>query len=250
MSNRLNPDQWQTAAEKNQQIWFDKQLLSQVSSGWFDADFWQQQDAITGESKGRYTTYFIRTTNSNQTPLDMVLRHYYRGGLISKISKRSFVYTGFEKARAYQELLLLSEMRELGLPVPRPIAAQVKCNSLWFCQSDILIERIAHSQDLFHYLSKQSLSADLWRQVGSTIKQFHQHGVYHSDLNIHNILLDNASKIWLIDFDKCGFKVQQQEWQQANLDRLQRSLLKEQKLNPEFHFSQDCWQQLLAGYQQ
>ena len=249
MSNRLNTDDWRTLQQQNTHLWFDKNLVSGVEKAWFTPEFWQQKGAITGESKGRYTTYFVKTIDINEQPLDMVLRHYYRGGLISKISKRSFVFTGLYKARAYQELLLLSEMRALDLPVPRPIAAQVIKNKPWSCQNDILIERISNAQDLFHALSQQQLPDKQWHEVGKTIKRFHQHGVFHSDLNIHNILMDDKDKIWLIDFDRCEFREREVSWQQANLERLKRSLLKEQSLNPEFHFNNANWQQLLEGYQ-
>ena len=249
MSSRLNNDKWQTAQTHNSHIWFDKSLISKVEQNWFHPEHWQKLGAVTGESKGRYTTYFVRTEGVNNQAVDMVLRHYYRGGLISKLSKRSFIFTGLHKARAYQELLMLSQMRELELPVPRPIAAQVIKNKPWSCQNDILIELIDGAQDLFHFLTKQELTDTLWQQVGKTIKQFHQHGVFHSDLNIHNILMDQNEKIWLIDFDRCHFKSPDSSWQQANLDRLLRSLNKEKTLNPDFHFNQANWQQLLAGYQ-
>ncbi len=223
--------------------------MTNVQQAWFQAEHWQNSGAVTGESKGRYTTYFVRTEDIDKQPLDMVLRHYYRGGLISKLSKRSFIYTGLHKARAYQELLMLSQMRELNLPVPRPIAAQVIKSKPWLCQNDILIERIDQAQDLFQFLTDQELPDVLWQQVGKTIKKFHHHGVFHSDLNIHNILMDKSQKIWLIDFDRCLFREQAPSWQQANLDRLQRSLNKEKTLNPNFHFNESNWQQLLAGYQ-
>ena len=249
MSDRLNSDDWQSVQQHNTYLWFDKNLVNDVQNTWFSPEFWQQKNAVTGESKGRYTTYFVRTQSVDEQPLDMVLRHYYRGGLISKLSKRSFVFTGLGKARAYQELLMLSQMRALGLPVPRPIAAQVVKNKPWLCQNDILIERIANARDLFHILTEKALPEHIWQQVGKTIKQFHQQGVFHSDLNIHNILMDAEQKIWLIDFDRCAFKPQDKSWQQANIDRLQRSLLKEKSLNANFHFSDTQWQQLLEGYQ-
>ena len=249
MPHSLNTDQWQQVSEHHSQIWFDKQTLTQVSSEWFNSDYWQQQNGITGESKGRYTTYFLLTKDKQAQPLHLVLRHYYRGGMVSKLSKRSFVFTGYNNTRAYQELALLNRMRELGLPVPKPIAARVTKSLPWLCQNDLLIERIAGAQDLFHYLSKQALTDELWQQVGTTIRTFHQQGVYHSDLNIHNILIDEREKIWLIDFDRCDIRAPESQWQQANLARLERSLHKELGLNAQFAFTPACWQQLLKGYQ-
>ena len=31
----------------------------------------------------------------------------------------------------------------------------------------------------------------------------HHAQVNHTDLNIHNILIDDSDKVWIIDFDKC-----------------------------------------------
>lgn len=165
MSEQLN-NNWHSIAQNGDKLWFDNQRLHQVTEQWFDADFWRDKQSIVGQSKGRYITYFVETKDKANKPIELVLRHYYRGGLISKLSKRTFIFSGFTKTRAYQELLLLSQMKQRGLPVPTPIAARVTRTLPWLCQGDILIERIDGAQDLFHYLSKQPLPAHLWQQVG------------------------------------------------------------------------------------
>lgn len=250
MSQPNNFHNWQTHTNNQQTVWFDGELFEHFPIDYFSADYWQQQGAITGSSKGRYTTYFVATETKSQTPIEMVLRHYYRGGLVAKLTKDSFVYTGAQNTRAVRELNLLKTMLDLGLPVPKPIAAMVSKSSGVFCKNDILIERVAGAKDLFHYLLTQPLNNELWQKVGATIKQFHQAGVFHSDLNIHNILIDDQQKIWLIDFDRCDIREPHDDWQQANLDRLLRSLHKELGLNNEFNFSTDNWHQVLIGYNQ
>ncbi len=54
----------------------------------------------------------------------------------------------------------------------------------------------------------------------------HNAGVNHTDLNIHNILIDDQDKVWIIDFDKC-YKQEHGEWKKHNLERLKRSFKKE-----------------------
>jgi 3-deoxy-D-manno-octulosonic-acid transferase len=72
--------------------------------------------------------------------------------------------------------------------------------------------------------------------------------VDHTDLNCRNILLDQAGTVWLIDFDKCRRR-EKGNWQQQNLQRLWRSLHKEQaKLTP-FHWQNSAWQHVITGYQ-
>ena len=54
----------------------------------------------------------------------------------------------------------------------------------------------------------------------------HHAQVNHTDLNIHNILIDDSDKVWIIDFDKCC-QQSGDAWKQGNLDRLRRSFEKE-----------------------
>jgi tRNA A-37 threonylcarbamoyl transferase component Bud32 len=91
------------------------------------------------------------------------------------------------------------------------------------------------------------LSLGQWQQLGGVIARFHQQGVYHSDLNCHNILLDAKGQFWLIDFDKCSLRAPGR-WQQANLQRLLRSFNKEAGLTPGFSWQPEQWQWLLQGY--
>jgi len=180
----------------------------------------------------------------------MVLRHYYRGGLIRHFSRDSFVYTGLARTRSVAEFNMLARMHALGLPVPRPIAAKVeRINGLW-CRNDILIETIEGARDGFQRLKADSLSPETWLNIGRTIRRFHDLGVDHTDLNIHNIMLDKESNVFLIDFDRCLFRSQTGDWKEKNLQRLQRSLLKEKNLHLDFNYSAMDWQQLLAGYHQ
>nr|AIA86950.1 CAZy families GT30 protein [uncultured Idiomarina sp.] len=56
----------------------------------------------------------------------------------------------------------------------------------------------------------------------------HEAGVWHADLNAHNILLDTAGQPWLIDFDRArdyGEPLAHQ-LRVANMQRLRRSLEK------------------------
>ena len=41
------------------------------------------------------------------------------------------------------------------------------------------------------------------RPLARPFAELHDAQIYHSDLNAHNILLDEAGKAWIVDFDKC-----------------------------------------------
>jgi len=176
-----------------------------------------------------------------------VLRKYYRGGILSKWVEDSYLFTGLKRTRAYRELSLLKKMYKKGLPVPGPVALMVEKNGFTY-RASIIIGLIENAQDLFHVLRQRSLSADEWKAVGALIKQFHDKGVYHSDLNIHNILLDDQGKLWLIDFDKGRLISNKSAKLETNLARLQRSLRKELSKFSDFKWQESDWSHLLDGY--
>lgn len=221
---------------------YDENSIVNFNDKMLCPDYWKNQNAITGTAQGRGTTYFIKHLES-----EWVLRHYYRGGLIGKLIKDSYIFTGFEQTRAAQEFTLLKTLTDLNLPAPKPIAYRVKKLGLTY-QADILTERIADAQDLVAILSKKSVSEELWRKIGICIKAFHQHGIYHHDLNVHNILIDKDEKVWLIDFDRGEQRQPNQSWQQANIDRLLRSFNKEKSKLPIFHWQETNWKILVESY--
>ncbi|WP_232847224.1 3-deoxy-D-manno-octulosonic acid kinase [Shewanella nanhaiensis] len=217
-----------------------------ISSNWFTMEYWQQKSAITGSSKGRYTTWFVKPDLSVGDDNQWVLRHYYRGGLMEKLSKDSYLYTGLNKTRAFAELALLVRLYNEGFPVPKPVAANVERHGLHY-RADIIIERVEGAQDLVAKLSKSSMSDSQWQQLGSCIAQFHQRGVYHADLNAKNILI-TEDQFYLIDFDRGEIRNPSTKWQTANLERLERSFNKEKGILSTLHFTQENWQALMAGY--
>ncbi|GIU14897.1 MULTISPECIES: 3-deoxy-D-manno-octulosonic acid kinase [unclassified Shewanella] len=219
---------------------------SSIEPSWFGADFWREQSAITGSSKGRYTTWFVDASSIDEGQNQWVLRHYYRGGLIEKISRDQYLFTGLEKTRAVAELALLETLFEQGFAVPKPIAANVERSGLFY-RADLIIERVEGAEDLVARLSKSAMPDEQWQTLGETIAQFHNHGVYHADLNAKNILIC-ADKFYLIDFDRGELRQSNCQWQQANMSRLLRSFRKELGKLPSLAFSEDNWQQLHQGY--
>ncbi|PHR84032.1 MAG: 3-deoxy-D-manno-octulosonic acid kinase [Colwellia sp.] len=228
---------------------YDSDEINSFDSNMLDVSYWQQANAITGSAQGRGTTWFVKYTNETGKQVrHWVLRHYYRGGLIGKIINDSYWFTSQENTRAVREFVLLGYMQNLALPAPKPIACRVIRHG-FFYHADLLSSRIENAQDLVALLSKQTLSAALWKKIGITIKRFHDNNIYHHDLNAHNILIDKNDNVFLIDFDRGEIrKNNQANWQRANMARLQRSFLKELNKLPIFHYQHDNWQLLLEGY--
>ena len=227
---------------------YDSDEISSFIPDMLNGEYWQQQNAIVGSAQGRGTTWFIATENAANVQRNWVLRHYYRGGLIGKVINDQYLFTGLENTRAAREFSLLKSMRALGLPAPKPVAFRVVRQGLFY-RADLLSSRIENADDLVGILSKKTISDQLWQQIGQVIKSFHQHGIYHHDLNAHNILIDDNDKVWLIDFDQGEQRTKQVKWPEENMSRLLRSFRKEQHRVTNFHWAEKNWRALLNGYQ-
>jgi len=183
--------------------------------------------------------------------MDLVLRHYHRGGLPAKIINDQYIWTGFEKSRAMQELRILADLQEFGLPVPEPAAARV-CKKGLIYQADIVTILIPKVTTLSSILTREEISDQCWQQLGEVIKQFHQHNCNHADLNAHNIMLnkyqEDCQGIHLIDFDKSKFDESSDGWKMKNLQRLKRSLEKLKNENNGFGFNENNFSSLMQGY--
>ncbi|MGH7487911.1 MAG: lipopolysaccharide kinase InaA family protein, partial [bacterium] len=84
-----------------------------------------------------------------------------------------------------------------------------------------------------------------WHAIGACIRRFHDAGIYHADLNAHNIMLDNKDAVYLLDFDRGERRTPVILWQQANLARLSRSL---RKFITADVIDNGVWNEFLDGY--
>ncbi|MGB2742441.1 MAG: 3-deoxy-D-manno-octulosonic acid kinase [Cognaticolwellia sp.] len=227
---------------------YDSHEITDFLPEMLDSEYWQAKKAIVGSAQGRGTTWFIASKSSANVIGNWVLRHYYRGGLIGKLINDQYLYTGLKNTRAAREFSLLKSMRSLGLPAPKPIAFRVVKQGLSY-RADLLSSRIENASDLVALLSKNAIDDLLWQRVGEVIKTFHQQGIYHHDLNAHNILIDDNKKVWLIDFDQGEQRKKLAKWPAENMARLLRSFRKESKKVANFQWREENWQALLSGYQ-
>tara|TARA_R110001583_G_scaffold9945_5_gene46334 strand:- start:12002 stop:12697 length:696 start_codon:yes stop_codon:yes gene_type:complete len=226
--------------EINKQSYFFN--ASNFSESLFDINYLQENNLITGSSVGRGTTWFFLYEHKKY-----VLRHYYRGGLIGKMNPDNFLYTGLTNTRAYQEFQLLNQMAKLGLPVPLPYAGRISRYGMFY-KADLIIELIEDAQDLVAVLNQQAINEKQWYEIGRVIRLFHDQNIYHSDMNSHNIMLDQNDKVWLIDFDKCAQR-ESGAWKEQTLARLLRSFRKEKTINNQLNWHEDNWSTLMLGYQ-
>ncbi|EGU33591.1 3-deoxy-D-manno-octulosonic acid kinase [Vibrio scophthalmi] len=218
----------ETIKTENQCIWFDSDIIDASDAEIFDANYWQANNKVVGSAKGRGTTWFVQLDS-----MQGALRHYRRGGLFGKLVEDHYWFSGWDKTRSAAEFSLLLSLREAGVNVPKPIAARAVKSGLTY-QADLLSERIPAARDLVSILQEKPLPTEIYQRIGLEIRKMHDAGVNHTDLNIHNILLDKQDKVWIIDFDKCH-QQEGYDWKSENMARLKRSFIKEaKKANHEF----------------
>jgi 3-deoxy-D-manno-octulosonic acid kinase len=221
-------------------IVYDADAIDKTDSTFFDPAVWRDRGALIGEARGRGAAWIIRHGGR-----ELVLRHYRRGGAFGPWLGDRYLWLGLARSRAEREWRLLADLQARGLAVPRPIAARVRRRGLIY-RADLITERIAAAESLAQRLSLAPLDVNEWRAVGQCIRRFHAAGVYHADLNAHNVLLA-PSGVHLIDFDR-GCLRAPGGWEAANLARLRRSLEKLARENQGFSFREEGWSELVAGY--
>jgi 3-deoxy-D-manno-octulosonic acid kinase len=217
-------------------------LPQDAAESLFDPQFWRRRGELLDVWGGRGSAWFIASGDRQ-----WVLRHFRRGGLIARWSQDGYVWTGEDGVRAFVEWRLLERLTQLGLPVPKPVAARYQRKGFRY-RCDLITQRIVDAEALSASLTHGVLSELQWRAVGEAIARLHRAGVDHADLNAHNILIDAKGVVSVIDFDR-GRLRKQGIWASRNLRRLRRSLAKISRALPPHRCTDGTWAWLLAGYE-
>ena len=224
-------------------ILYDKSIITEISEERFRPSGWLHAEPVKGAlgSGGRGNTMYV-----GNVPRQFVLRHYVRGGLPGKLIYDTYLWTGADNSRPFAEWRILAKMAESGLRVPRPAAACYRRRGLFYT-ADLITVRIPDVRPLSVCIGERAYDADFWRSVGAAIQVFHSGGVYHADMNAHNLQIDASGEVWMLDLDR-GRLLEPGPWQQKTLARLHRSLEKIKSLQPQVHYSRENWEQFLEGY--
>ncbi|WP_207061559.1 3-deoxy-D-manno-octulosonic acid kinase [Motiliproteus sp. SC1-56] len=213
------------------------ELVEHITPSWFDLNWWQARGQSVRSAPGRGESYFL-----DYEGWPLVWRHYKRGGLVARLSEDRYLWPGLTRTRAYREFTLTEQLRQRGLPVPRPLLARVQRCGLSY-RADLFTQRLPAVRSMADALASGAEQVP-WDEVGRTLARFHREGLDHVDLNLRNILIDAQGRVFVIDFDRCRLRQPAVSWQQGNLRRLRRSL---HKLFPGAELDAE-WQRLLAAY--
>ncbi len=223
---------------------YDAKRMEIPPPGYFDIEYWRSRNAVQGEAVGRGSAWFLISPEG-----PMVLRRYLRGGWAAKLSRQRYFFTGATRSRPFREYQILSALSDLGLPVPKPVAAICKFSGFTYTGAIITVT-IPSVLTLADALNRQPVTVpetDTWQNIGRCIRRFHDAGVWHADLNARNILIDDQNRVFLIDFDRAKYSPGKPVNGRGNMKRLKRSL---HKLWPSSTVSgmDIAWKQLMAAY--
>lgn len=215
-------------------------LASAARPEWFDPELWQAGGAVALETSGRGSVWIVSHGGER-----WVLRHYHRGGFVSRFVFDHYFWLGLERTRAFREWRLLARLAQAGLPVPSPVAARVRRSGPVYT-ADILTVYIPDTRKLSAYIAESGVPDGCWRRVGRLVRAVHDQDVDHPDLTAHNLLVDARGDVFLVDFDNARARPPG-AWRQRGLERLERSLRKV-ALETGTDFDERGWAELVAGY--
>ena len=181
-----------------------------------------------------------------------LVRRYRHGGLLRALTGGCFFSW---PPRPFRELAITEELRRRGFRTVEVYAACVQRLSGPFYRGCLVTRELPDAKDLWAALQDDLAGRGTLRAVlkatAETLRDMHREGVYHSDLNLKNLLVrfrGEGVDSYVIDFDKAKLFLGglPQPLAQKNLNRLRRSAL---KLDPEQRYlSAASWSEFLKFY--
>jgi len=188
------------------------------------------------QGRGDYPVATIKSSAGKET--EVIIRVYRRGGLAGLVLPDIFN----DSKRPLNELVLTEKGRANGAPLPEILGLQIKWVLPFFCRARIVVKKIPDTmtlEEIIFSLAKEGRNhKELYRKktnliasLVKAIRQLHNAGINHRDLNIRNILIKRLNLDftgYIIDLDKSsnesGPKGLGLDKRIDNLIRLNRSL--------------------------
>lgn len=207
MSVRRPPDgyagvvgRWGTVVWKEASSWLDDALARHDSlHDWAAA----QPEVDTHRGRGTVFTVPAPMTGPDGSAR-WAVRHYRRGGAMERSLVDRYVRVG--RSRPLRETRASVAARARGIPTPAVIAG-VSYTDGAFYRCDLVTEFVDGGRPLSEVLHRTDGSkewSDAMRAAGTLIQQLAEAGIYHIDLNAHNIVLppEEGAEAWAIDLDR------------------------------------------------
>jgi 3-deoxy-D-manno-octulosonic acid kinase len=129
----------------------------------------------------------------------VVIKHYTRGGIIRHIVKRSYIKWG--KTRSQLEYETLRKVGSLGVNVPEPVAYAYQGGLFYRAW---LVTREITQQKTLAELSRidEGKTRIAMKEVVMQVTTLINNNIHHADLHPGNVLVENADRVFILDFDK------------------------------------------------
>ncbi|PIE02014.1 MAG: hypothetical protein CSA81_09140 [Acidobacteria bacterium] len=130
----------------------------------------------------------------------VILKHYYRGGLLRLINKKKFLKG--RRYRSQREFECLIKARKKDIPVPEPLAYMVKGGILY--ETALVMLEIPNTRTLTKVNPLESQKASIMQCLNTHFDKMVKCGIYHVDFHPGNVLIDQDHKLFIVDFDKAS----------------------------------------------
>ncbi len=177
----------------------------------------------------------------------LFVRRSTRGGMMRFMGG---LYLGFAP-RMVHELRVISEARKRGVAVPEPMGAIVESVGAGAYRGSILTKAIP-GMTMWEFAKVETDPRSLnhvLRMARYSIDTMHEQGVFHDDLNLHNLYVSMAGDgftVVILDFDKARLssRAVSRSQRKRNLKRLAQSI---RKLDPEGRYLDDASLKIMTG---
>ena len=195
------PDRWGSV------VWSD-------ASGWLHEALeryptvhaWARDSSEAETLRGRGTVYSVPAPVSGpDAKARWAVRHYRRGGAVASSLDDRYLRAG--RPRPFRELSACAAARERGVLVPAVVAGVSYLDGAFY-RCDLVTEYIDGGRPLsevLHVTDGSRAWADAMREAGRLVRRMADAGIYHVDLNAHNIVLvdtNDGPEAWAIDLDR------------------------------------------------
>ncbi len=131
----------------------------------------------------------------------VLVKHYYRGGVLRHINRRSYLKIG--KIRSTAEFEILTLVRTIGVNAPEPVAFAYRTKLSVFYHAWLAAREIPGARSLAEISKTESERArTVLPSLEKQINILRDYGVLHVDLHPGNVLVDDENQVYIIDFDK------------------------------------------------
>ncbi|MBS3732164.1 MAG: hypothetical protein KGY42_04585 [Desulfobacterales bacterium] len=137
----------------------------------------------------------------------VMIKTYFRGGLLRHINKRT--YLGLGRARSRAEFEMLQRVRQIGINAPEPVAYAVQGRLLY--RAWLITKQIPGAVPLSELsFTDPATAQSVLPSVAEQIRILACRGIHHVDLHPGNVLLDARGRAFFIDFDRARGRVRSQ----------------------------------------